>query len=124
MKKFIFGLMLLVSMLGIVGCSNPSNSEEEVYTIINKTGLDLNISYYSISNGLYANEKLVKNGESYSAEKSDVLTNATGAGDLTAYFIINKFEFTLTSLLLVSQLDKGPVIITQDMLKSNRPQES
>ena len=53
MKKFIFGLMLLVSMLGIVGCSmdssdstsdpvpETSTEEEIVYTIKNESGVDV-----------------------------------------------------------------------------------
>ena len=48
MKKFIFGVMLLVSLLGIVGCSNPSNSdgsEDVTYIVKNATGSEITISY-------------------------------------------------------------------------------
>lgn len=68
MKKFIFGLMLLVSMLGIVGCADPNNSDDPApaevgYTIYNETGIegDLSISYLS-SSGIQTTT--VKNGES------------------------------------------------------------
>ena len=62
MKKFIFGVMLLVSMLGIVGCSMDSSDstsdpvpetpteEEIVYTIKNESGVDV-IFYYSSNTG-------------------------------------------------------------------------
>ena len=55
MKKFIFGVMLLVSMLGIVGCSNPSNSDDptigNVYRVKNGTTFDITVSYENKSNG-------------------------------------------------------------------------
>lgn len=76
MKKFIFGVMLLVSMLGIIGCSNPSNSdgsdgsENVVYTIKNSTGSEMTISYKNKS-GEWANEKTIPVNEIYKVPASD-----------------------------------------------------
>ena len=103
MKKFIFGVMLLVSMLGIVGCSmdssdstsypvpETSTEEEIVYTIKNESGVDVILYYESNSNTdtecinfTAANRKQytyetckkipLKDGESCEINKSDCRT--------------------------------------------------
>lgn len=63
MKKFIFGLMLLVSMLGIVGCANPSNSdgsENVFYRVKNDTdSKTMTISYKNRSGNYENNEETI-----------------------------------------------------------------
>ena len=80
MKKFIFGLMLLVSMLGIVGCSMDSSDsdgsapvDETEWTLINKTGVTLKIAYMS-SLGEPAQEETVAANAKYTVKKRDVYT--------------------------------------------------
>ena len=73
--------MLLVSMLGIVGCSNPSNSDypivENVYRVKNGTDSEMTISYENKS-GAYVNEKKIPANGTYkilaSDAKSDIKT--------------------------------------------------
>lgn len=65
MRKFIFGVMLLVSMLGIVGCANPSNFEDDpetdTYIVKNSTGYELFISYTNKSNAYVGRQKVPVN---------------------------------------------------------------
>lgn len=71
MKKFIFGLMLLISMLGIVGCANPSNFEDDTYIISNDMhGCVVHISYEDNSDN-YVNEKDISSGETYEIPASN-----------------------------------------------------
>ena len=76
MKKFIFGAMLLVSMLGIVGCSNPSNSdvsdgsENVVYTVKNGKNSEMTISYKNKS-GEWTNEQTIPGDGTYEIPASD-----------------------------------------------------
>ena len=78
MKKFIFGVMLLVSMLGIVGCAMDSSdsggsdgSENVVYTVKNSTGSEMTISYKDKSD-VYVNEKTIPVDGTYEIPASDV----------------------------------------------------
>ena len=83
MKKFIFGVMLLVSMLGIVGCSNPSNSdgsdgsENVIYIVKNgltdqdSNSISMTISYKNKS-GVYANKQTIPANGTYEIPASDV----------------------------------------------------
>lgn len=72
MKKFIFGVMLLVSMLGIVGCSmDSSDSEDDTYIVKNSTGYELFISYTNKSNAYVGRQKVPVN-EIYKIPVSDI----------------------------------------------------
>lgn len=75
MKKFIFGLMLLVSMLGIVGCSMDSSdsggSEDVTYIVKNSTGSVLKISYKTKFNSWTDEQDVPVNG-TYKIPASDV----------------------------------------------------
>lgn len=108
MKKFIFGLMLLVSMLGIVGCANPSNSDDSApvdeteYTLINKTNASLLIAYLSNSETI-ENPKIVAANESYTVKKHDVCTGVDNTGIVFAGFYIT------SDLDLNQDLTKIPV---------------
>lgn len=88
MKKFIFGVMLLVSLLGIVGCSNPSNSDDLIigngneavfYRVKNSTTFEITVSYKNKSNDQAAVKIPVDN--IYKIPANDVkLDTITGNG--------------------------------------------
>lgn len=84
MKKFIFGVMLLVSLLGIVGCSmNPSDSdgsENDTYIVKNSTGSEMTISYKNKS-GEWANEKTIPVDGTYEIPANDAEKGTDAFGD-------------------------------------------
>lgn len=127
MKKFIFGLMLLVSMLEIVGCSmNPSDSDDSVpvdeteYTLINKTVDPLLIAYVSNS-GDTKNPKIVAANESYTMKKRDLYIDDKFSCALV--YITNEVNQDLTEIkpkIIPAEkliLDE-PFVITQEYLKN------
>ena len=105
MKKFIFGLMLLVSMLGIVGCSmDSSNSDgsapvdETEYTLINKTGVTLRIAYVTKTDSAtnrIGNPKEVADGKSYTVKKRDVYTYTDDKGTIACFYITSNLTKVL-----------------------------
>ena len=121
MKKFIFGLMLLVSMLGIVGCANPSNSDDSVdeteYTLINKTNASLLIAYLSNSETI-ENPKIVAANESYTVKKHDVCTGVDNTRIVFAGFYITSDldliqDLTSIPLRAIPVQESEPSEITQ-----------
>ncbi len=76
MKKFIFGVMLLVSLLGIVGCSNPSNSdgsEDDTYIVKNVANSEITISYRNKS-GEWTNKQTIPVNGTYEIPANDAKT--------------------------------------------------
>ena len=95
MKKFIFGLMLLVSMLGIVGC-NFNDSDDPapvVYTIYNETEETVKFSYMSNSGSEVS--KTVESGGNLSVRQQDTMIDETDGGtEFIAEVDGKKFEET------------------------------
>lgn len=92
MKKFIFGVMLLVSMLGIVGCANPSNSdgsENVVYTLKNgltdsdSNPISMTISYKNKS-GVWTNEQTIPFDGTYEIPANDAKIGVLELTDLAS----------------------------------------
>ena len=124
MKKFIFGVMLLVSLLGIVGCSNPSNSdgsENVIYIVKNgltdqdSNSISMTISYKNKS-GVYANKQTIPANGTYEIPASDVkivtvvistLNFTTGK---TEYIEVPVVQFNVNGVegyLIKAELEKG-----------------
>lgn len=109
MKKFIFGLMLLVSMLGIVGCANPSNSDgsenntENVFYRV-KNGTDsktMTISYKNNSGNYENNEETILPYGIYEMPANDTkvitVTESGLGGKKTVPVIYLKIKFDDTT---------------------------
>lgn len=116
MKKFIFGVMLLVSMLGIVGCANPSNFEDDTYIVKNGTIYEIAISYKNNSD-TYGKEKNVLPGGTYEIPANDIkiYTKVIGMSP-TGYSVgdlkVKKGDTEVEGFILKQELERG-VIITQ-----------
>lgn len=114
MKKFIFGVMLLVSLLGIVGCSNPSNSdgsdgsENVVYRVKNSTGSEMTISYKNKSDE-YVNEKTILVDGIYEIPASDVKIDSYQNVPVV-YFTVTVGDTTVTGFIIKVNLESGVTI--------------
>ena len=147
MKKLIFGLMLLVSMLGIVGCSMDSSDstsdpvpeipteEEIVYTIKNESGVDV-IFYYesdegtgpitaiSIFNDEYTIEKCksieIAKDDSCTIKKQDCKITKDVGQDVIQFAVNYDTKYTFSCLPLV-MVEIGCVLTIDERLDVSYP---
>lgn len=112
MKKFIFGVMLLVSMLGIIGCADPSNSGDFTYIVKNGTGSEMTISYKNNS-GVYVNKKIVSVDGIYEIPVNDIkIYNIENSGMLNMTYIAGYLKVKVNDtevegIVLKVALEKG-----------------
>ncbi len=135
MEKFIFGLMILVSMLGIVGCANSSDSddteEEVVYTVANATIVEANLTIsYKLKSEGWSEETTLAFGESFNIKKQDAeITEHVGFSIIFPDAITCKIEvdddtlpdaarYNDANYLLIPSLELGPVYI-QSAIQGN-----